>query len=160
VTLGSASGAIGVPASVTIGAGATSASFTVTTSAVTTTTSSTLSASYAGVTKTVTFLVTPSPTIAATLSSLTLSRSTVQSGGSSSGRVALTGPAPAGGALVALTSSAPSLVRVPTGVTVKAGDTAAVFQITTGHTSRDVAATLSASYGSAVATAGLTVKAK
>ena len=160
VALTSATSAIGVPTSVTVPAGATSASFMVTTSGVTTTTSTTLTASYAGVTRTVTFLVDRGAVIAATLSSLTLSRATVQSGGTSNARVALSAPAPAGGARVALSSTAPTVARVPPNVTIKAGDTSVVFQVTTSPTNHDVAATLDASYGGAAATAVLTVRAK
>ncbi len=61
VTLSSSNTAVAtVPASVTVPAGATSATFTVTTSAVTTATSSTISASYGGATATATLTVQPS----------------------------------------------------------------------------------------------------
>lgn len=62
VTLSSASSAFSVPASVTVPQGATTATFTITTTAVTVANTGTLSASYAGVTKTSTFTVNPAPT--------------------------------------------------------------------------------------------------
>ena len=62
VSLSSSNAAVGaVPANVIIGAGATSATFTVNTTAVTTSTAVTVSASYAGVTQTNSLTVTPAP---------------------------------------------------------------------------------------------------
>ena len=61
VTLSSASAAFVVPASVTVPHGATSATFTITTPTRTAQASGTLSATYAGVTRTTTFTVNPSP---------------------------------------------------------------------------------------------------
>src|SRR5207302_8131531 len=83
-----------VPASVTVAAGASSATFTVSTSAVTTSTPVTISASYAGVTKTASLTV--QPQTPPTLSSLTLNPTSVTGGSPSTGTVTLSGPAPAG----------------------------------------------------------------
>ena len=66
VYLSSSAAAAAVPSSVTVAAGATSATFTVTTSAVTASTPSTITASYGGGTKTATLTVTPSGTPAGT----------------------------------------------------------------------------------------------
>src|SRR2546428_3780296 len=117
VTLSSNSSAATVPASVTVPAGATSVTFTVTTSAVAASTSATITAVYSGVTRTATLTVLP-----AILSSLAVNPSTVTGGVQNAfGTVTLNGPAPAGGAQVALSSSNPSVASVPPSVTVPAG---------------------------------------
>src|SRR5437879_1173549 len=86
-----------VPASVTVAAGASSATFTVSTSSVTASTSVNISASYAGVTKTASLTV--QPQALPTLSSLTLNPTSVTGGGqTSTGTVTLSGPALTGGA--------------------------------------------------------------
>jgi hypothetical protein len=59
VSLASASSAFSVPASVVVPQGSTTASFTITTDKALLTASGTLSASYAGVTRTTVFTVTP-----------------------------------------------------------------------------------------------------
>ena len=77
-------------------------------------------------------LVTPpgSPTPAASLSSLTLSQSSVLAGGTVTGTVTLTSPAPAGGAVVILSASMEGQVIVPPNVTVPAGALSASFTTT------------------------------
>src|SRR5205814_4220994 len=92
-----------VPSSVTVAAGATSATFTVSTSTVSASTTVIISATYAGVTKTASLIVNPAPP--PTLTSLTLSPTSATGGNSSTGTVTLSGPAPSGGAQVALSSS-------------------------------------------------------
>ena len=64
VSLASASSAVTVPGSVTVGAGGNSATFGITTSAVAVQTLTTLSASYGGITKTTTFTTNPAPAAA------------------------------------------------------------------------------------------------
>jgi len=73
--------------------------------------------------------VTPpgSPPPPPSLSSLTLSSSTVLSGGTISGTLQLTSPAPAGGAVVTLQGSMEGQVIVPNSVTIPAGAISATF---------------------------------
>jgi hypothetical protein len=73
--------------------------------------------------------VTPpgSPAPPASLSSLTLSQSTVPAGGTVTGTVTLTSPAPAGGTVVRLQGSMEGQVIVPQNVTVPAGNMSASF---------------------------------
>jgi len=66
----------------------------------------------------------------ASLSSLTLSPSTLTGGNSSTGTVTFSGPAPAGGFVVSLSSSS-SYATVPTSITVAAGATSGSFAIST-----------------------------
>ena len=71
-----------------------------------------------------------SSTPPASLSSLTLSQSSVPAGGTVTGTVRLTSPAPAGGAVVTLQGSMEGQVIVPPSVTVPAGSISANFSTT------------------------------
>jgi len=144
-----------VPSSVTVAAGATSATFTVSTSAVTASTTVTISASYAGVTKTASLIVNPAPP--PTLTSLTLSPTSATGGNSSTGTVTLSGPAPSGGAQVALSSSNTSVATVPSSVTVAAGATSATFTVSTSTVTASTTVMISASYAGVTKAASLTV---
>jgi len=139
-----------VPASVTVAAGATSANFTVSTSLVTTSTPVTMQAAN--------FSAVLNVIPATTLSSLALNPATVIAGNSSSGTVTLSAPAPAGGAVVALSSSN-AVATVPTSVTVAAGVTSTAFTVSTSSLTAcaPVVATISAAYGGVTRSAGLTV---
>jgi hypothetical protein len=156
VGLSSASSAVTVPAGVTVAQGATSATFGITTSTVSMLTSTTISASYGGVTRTTTFTVTPA--IAPALTGVTLTSTSVVGGTSTTGRVTLSAPAGAGGAVVALRSSNTSLVGVPSSVVVAAGATMATFTVTTTVTKRNASAAIYATFAGVTKTASLTVK--
>src|SRR6266699_2151245 len=93
------------------------------------------------------------------LTSLTLNPSTVVGGllGSSTGTVTLSGPAPSGGAVIALSSSNASVASVPATVTVPAGATTASFTVNTSIVLVSTSVTISASYNSTTQTATLTV---
>jgi len=146
-----------VPSSVTVAAGATSATFSISTSAVTASTTVTISASYAGVTKTALLTVNPVPPPAPTLSSLTLNPSTVVGGlQSSTGKVTLSAPAPAGGATIILSSNS-GAASVPSSVFVPAGASSATFTVNTSIVLISTSATISASYNGTTKTATLTL---
>jgi len=148
-----------VPANVTVAAGATSATFTVTTSAVAASTSVTISASYGGVTRTASLTVTPATPPPVTLTSLTLNPTAAVGGTqSSTGTVTLSGPAPSGGARVALSSSN-AAAQVPSSVTVPAGATSASFTVTTSLVLSSTNVTITASYNGTSAQANLAVNA-
>jgi hypothetical protein len=158
VTLSSSdTAAARVPASVTVAAGATSATFTVNTSAVAASTTVTISAAYSGVIKSASLTVTPAPPAPPTLSSLTLSPSSVTGGNSSTGTITLSGPAPTGGAQVTLSSNNTAAARVPASVTVAAGATSASFTVSTSAVSTSTAVIVSATYSGATRSASLTV---
>src|SRR5207248_1352394 len=144
-----------VPSSVTVAAGATSATFTVSTHAVSASTTVAISAIYAGVTKTASLTVNPAPP--PTLTSLTLSPTSVTGGNSSTGTVTLSGPAPSGGAQVALSSSDTSVTTVPSSVTVADGATSATFTVRTSAVSASTTVTISATFAGVTKTASLTV---
>jgi len=98
---------------------------------------------------------TPEP---ATLATLSLSPASVEGGGPSTGTLALTGPAPEGGAIIALASSLPA-ATVPSTATVAGGATSATFTVTTTAVADDALATITASLAGASRTASLAVMA-
>jgi hypothetical protein len=93
-----------------------------------------------------------------TLSSLTLNPTSVTGGSSSTGTATLSGAAPSGGAMIALSSNMPA-ATVPASITVPAGSTSATFTVNTSTVSTSNSATITASYGAygGVKTAMLTV---
>src|SRR5215470_2767767 len=114
-----------VPVSVTVAAGATTATFTVATNIVTVGTVSIITATYDGISQGVGLVVNP------LLGSLTLNPSVLIGGAPCTGTVTLTSAAPAGGAVVTLTSGNTNVATVPAAVTVPAGATSASFAVTT-----------------------------
>jgi hypothetical protein len=143
-----------VPASVTVAAGATTGTFTVTTTPVASNTTATITGSY-GVSTSATLVVT-APTL--TGNGVTVSPNSVIGGSSSTGTVKLTGPAPAGGAVVTLSSSNTAAAQVPSSVTVPATATTATFTVTTSLVGSNTSVTITGSYG-VTKTATLTVSA-
>lgn len=139
-----------VPATVTVPAGATAASFPITTKAVSTSTVVTLTATSAG-SQYASLTVTPP-----TLSFLLTTPTTIECGQSSTGIVFLTGPAGPSGDVVSLSSSN-AAAKVPATVTVPAGSTAASFTITTAGVATTTTATLTARYNSSVQTSAISV---
>ncbi len=123
------------PATVFIPAGATDVDFTIPTSAVAVPTRVIIETGtdVDGYRAPQTWLtVTPlgSPQPPASLSSLTLSSSTVLSGGTVTGTLRLTSPAPPSGAVVTLQGSMEGQVIVPSSVTIPAGSISATFTTT------------------------------
>jgi len=123
------------PPTVFIPAGATDVNFTIPTSAVSVATRVIIETGtdVDGYRAPQTWLtVTPpgSPPPPPSLSSLTLSSSTVPSGGTVTGTLRLTSPAPAGGAIVRLQGSMEGQVIVPQSVTIPAGSISATFTTT------------------------------
>ena len=138
-----------VLANVTVPQGAVSATFNVNSQAVASTDSTTITATY-GAPKTASLTVTPG------LSALALNPLTVAGGVSSAGSVTLSGPAPSGGAQVALQSSNTQVATVLASTTVVAGQTSAAFTVTTVPVSTQTNVTITGTYGGAK-TKGLTV---
>ena len=150
-----------VPATTTAAANGFTATFTFTTAPVSTTTTVTITATYNGTTRTATVTVTPtvSEPPAATLQSLAISPSGLIGGSSAQGTVTLSGAAPAGGAVVALSSSNAGVASVPGAVTVNAGAQAATFAVATSAVSSATPVTISAVYNGVTRVAGITVNA-
>ena len=145
---------VSVPAHVSVSASSTvSAQFKITTTAVSVSTPVTITASYNGGTAFATLTVNPLAPI-----SVNLSQGGVLSGNTIQATVTLNGVAPAGGAVVTLSSSDPSAAPVPPTVTVAAGSTVSPrFNITAGTVTKLVAVTISATYNGSTAKATLDV---
>ena len=154
VTLRSGDIAVQVPP-VTIPAGQSSQTFTLTTSAVTAARTVSISATYAGSTQTV--LLTVNPPAAVTLSSLTIAPDHVAGGSSTHATVTLTGPAGMGGVRVDLESSKVlTAAASPNFAIIPQGQSSAVFPITTSRFPDVV--TFTATAGGVSKTASLTVQ--
>jgi hypothetical protein len=130
-----------VPANVTVPAGATSATFTVTTLGVGSTSTAVITATL-GVSRTATLTVNP-----ATLSSLTRSPTSVVGGNNSTGTATLNGAAPPAGALVTLSSNNVAAAKVPASILIPAGSRSVTFTITTSGVASTTTVTLSGTYG-------------
>jgi len=147
-----------VPATTTVPPNGFAGNFTVTTSAVSATTTATITATYNGSTRSATLTITPAGA-GVTLNSVTISPSSVAGGTNTSGFVSLSAGAPAGGAVVALSSSDPAVASLPSSVTVGAGSTASGFTVATSAVSTTRSVTISATYNGVTRTAALTVTA-
>lgn len=91
------------------------------------------------------------------LNSVSLSPSTAAGGQTSVGTVTLSGPAPAGGALITLSSSNGAVAAVPASVTVAAGAASQTFNVTTQAVATTTGVNVSATYSGTTRTAVLTV---
>jgi len=139
-----------VPTIVTVPAGATSATFTVTTFAVTSPTFAFISARYNGEYREAIFTLTPPPPAGSVITGLSFNPDPVVGGNTSIGTVTVSAAAPAGGTTVSLVSEAavgPHVVSVPASVTVPAGATSASFAATTGTVSQIAASNVRATLG-------------
>lgn len=152
VSLSSSDSSVSVPATVTIAEGTTSTTFTVATSPVGAKTTAIILAAFGGVTQTATITVEPP-----VLTSLTLDPASTTGGSSSAGTVTLSGPVPAGGAVVALSNSNTSVATAPSSVTVPAGFSNAIFTVNTRLVLCPNSATITASFNAVSQTANLAV---
>jgi hypothetical protein len=143
-----------VPSSVSVPAASSSATLTVTTSPVSAPASIIISGSDGRDVQNSTLTVLPP-----SLASFNLNPSSVTGGVSSAtGTVTLSGPAPSGGTVVALSSSSTSIAMVPSSVSVPAGATSGTFTVTTRKVHFPKTVTISASLASLTDTVTLTVK--
>ncbi|MFL6286490.1 MAG: hypothetical protein ACJ74Q_25405 [Pyrinomonadaceae bacterium] len=136
-----------MPQSVTVNEGDTSASFTVSTNATTLvgfTRPSLLDIQAAFGDTMQTALLAVAPPLS--LTSMSVAPGNVTSGTNATGTVTLSGPAPAGGALVMLSSNN-AAASVPSSVVVPSGLTSASFNVQTNTVTTFVTATLTATYG-------------
>jgi len=141
------------PAHVTVPQGATSASFTITTSTVAATTpividTGTANDGYHAPQVVLTLTPIGTPAAASSLSSVTVASPSVLGGGTTTGTVTLTSPAPAGGASVWVNGSVEGRVVTPGPVTIPAGSTSASFTITAPDVNATHWVIIQASYGS------------
>src|SRR6266850_5807262 len=92
-----------------------------------------------------------------TLSTFSTNPSTVVGGDGSSGTVVLSSSAPAGGALIALSSSNPAVASVPSSVTAPAFSFTGTFAIATSPVAASTTVTITAAYNGTTRTATVTV---
>jgi hypothetical protein len=149
VFLSSSDAAAQVPASVTIPAGNSANSFTITTGSVINATSVSITASTSGsnTTKTAWLNIGPDPNADVVLLSVSPSVSGTTGGNSIPATLFLNGNAPAGGAVVEMTSSNSAAAQVPASVTIPGGQGWANFTITTSPVTTDTSVTITGNYG-------------
>jgi trimeric autotransporter adhesin len=145
---GSGTVPVSIPASVTVPAGQTTATFTIASGAVTAPTVVRISGTYGGTTLNADVSLFP-------LLGQILFSGNVPGGTPATGTVTLNGAAPVGGAVIALSSANTSLVSVPPGVTVPAGQTSATFIANTAPVTQTTAVAVSASLAGTTATTNL-----
>jgi WD40 repeat protein len=139
--------------SVTVPAGATTATFAITTRVVNAVTSVTFTGTFNNSSQTTVLTVTP-PTV----DSVSFSPAGVKGSLNSTGTVTISDPAPAAGLLVTLSSATPTVVGVPASVTVASGSTTATFAATTTPVTADTPVVVTAAVGTATAAGTLTVQ--
>jgi hypothetical protein len=141
-----------VPSSVTVAAGTTSRTFTVSTVPVAANVTATITGTRSGVSKSANLQVrAPVP------SGVTLNPTSVIGGNSSTGNVTLTGNAPTGGTIVTLSSSSNS-ATVPSSIVVAAGTNSTTFTVNTTTVTTQTNSTISAVSGGTTKSATLTIK--
>jgi subtilisin family serine protease len=148
VSLSSGNAAATVPAGVSIAAGTSTASFTITTRSVSVDTPVTLAATYNGSSRTAILLVQKPASAAVSLTSLSVNPTSVTGGANSTGTVTLSAAAPTGGVVVTLSRNG-SAATVPASVTVPAGSSSATFTVQTSTVIVATSASVTASYNGA-----------
>jgi RHS repeat-associated protein len=151
VALHASGASVGVPASVTIPAGATNVTFPITTTPVAAATGVTITATAGTVSAERTLTVLPP-----VLDLLALDKASLYGSETTDALVTLTGPAPAGGVVVSLTSDK-AAVTVPSSVTIPPAATQAAFVVATAPVDVQVAATIAASAGGVERSGGVVV---
>ena len=142
---------LSVPAEVTVPPGQASAVVPAASYSVSQSTPVVVTATSGGVSRTAAVTVFP-----VELLSVTMAASIPSGTAGTANRVTLTGPAPAGGYVVALTSSATQLT-VPLSITVPAGATSVLFTATAAAADAPIAVTVTATMGSASKSASTTI---
>ncbi|MBL0161145.1 MAG: S8 family serine peptidase [Bryobacterales bacterium] len=143
-----------VPASVVVPCGVAFVNFTITAGRVPTSSAVVITAAYAGSSKTVNLTVNPTA-----LSALILTPTSLGGGNPiTTGYVTLDSPAPAGGAVITLSSTIPA-VMPPVSITVAEGALrSANFVVPTTAVSTQTVATISASYNGVTKSASVTLR--
>ena len=145
-----------VPVTVTVLAGGTTATFSISTVAVTGVKQAIITATYNSGSLAATLTVTPDPgTIAP--QSLSFDIASVCGGDPATATLNLNGPAPIGGLVAQVSSDTPS-AAVPVTVTVPEGTTSTTFSIATSQVAVVTVATISVSANNVTKTAALTVQ--
>ncbi len=149
--------AASVPSSVKVAAGVLTSPFVVTTYNQTANASATIDGSLNGESLGIQITVTPGSSDS--LTSLTVVPATAPGGSNLTGTVTLSGPAPSGGIVVALSSSNTSAATVPSTVTVPASSNTATFTVSTHTQISNATANISATLGGTTKQVSITVTA-
>lgn len=152
VSVSSSNPAATVPVNVVVPSGYNQTTFNITTTVVASTQVATISAVYAGVTKTTNFSIHPAPS----LKTFSISPNPVRSGGKPTATITLNGVAPVGGAKVTLSETA-SEFSVPTYVIIPAGESSISFPVTTLVITKEVTKPINAKYANKILTTSLTL---
>jgi uncharacterized protein (TIGR03437 family) len=152
VTLSDNNAALTGPASVSVAAGATTATFTATAGSVTANQSVTITATLSGSSTTAAVTITAPLTV----SKLQCSPTSVTSGASSTCTVTLSLAAPSGGSVVAISDNS-SALTTPASVTVAASATTATFLATAGSVTANQSVTVAAALNGNSTTTTVTV---
>jgi hypothetical protein len=147
-------GAVPVPATITMPGNTAWTQFQIQAGQVTAPTPVTLTATLNSASASAQFTLQPS-----SLKSLTISPATISGGAQPQGIVMLNGQAPAGGAVVSLSSNSP-VVSPPASVTVAPGSFSASFPIPTSNVTANTTATVTATYNGASSQAQVTLTAQ
>lgn len=151
VTLSSNSVGASLPPTVTVLAGTTTATFSISTLPVSSTTTASITATLVA-----SSVSTPLTIIPASITALSVSPTSVQGGNTATGTVTLSGKSGANGTVVSLTSNNVS-AKVPTSITVNPGASSATFSISTSAVSSSIPVTLTGTAVGASQTAILTI---
>ena len=144
VALSSSDSTVAVPTAITVPVGAASASFNATTTNPLSTVKVTIVAAIAGQSRTVTVTVIPAANV---LLSIGATPASVQGGSAVNGTATLGAPAPAGGAVVSLTSSNSAAATVPPQVAILEGASSASFSVTTVQVASSTQLAITGVYG-------------
>ncbi len=139
--------------SATVPEGMLSTSFAIATSGVSGSTTAKITASYGASNAVANIVVT-----AAALSGITFNPMTLIGGDVTTGTVTISGIAPAGGAVVSLSSSFPDALNPSATVTIPEGATSVDFTVTTSPVAADTSAVVTATYGGISKTRAVTVR--
>lgn len=154
VSLSDNSANVTVPATVTVPAGASTASFSITTTGVSSTLNTVITATLNGGNRTAQLQLTP----IATPSALTLNPTSVGGGSSSTATVTLNQAANGPGATCTITDNGPEL-SAPATVSVPSGSTSATFMVSTTDVSASINRTVTVTRNGVSQTATLTITA-
>jgi hypothetical protein len=145
VTLSSSSSTLTVPVSVLVPSGSSAASFTATAGTISTGQTAIVTATYSGLSKTVTMTLAIPIISPSALNSVSCLPASLSSAGAASCAVALSQAAGSGGVMVTLLSNSPTLV-VPASVLVRSGSIGVSFTALAGTVSSSMTATITATY--------------
>jgi uncharacterized protein (TIGR03437 family) len=144
------------PPTLVVQPGQTTASTTIMAGSVSSATTVTVTAAYGGATANTTVTITP-PGTSLALSAISITPSSLSSGGLATLSVTLNGIASAGGAIVDIQTSNSTAFPAPAAITIPAGESTNGVSVQAGAVTSATTVTVTATYGGATRTASVTV---